>query len=72
MTDKDDEAPSFGAFDTATIAENADVDGTEIIKLTAADDDTVPGDLRFAILDGNTVTKDSIEREVFAIDESAG
>ena len=72
VTDKDDEAPSFGAFDTARIAENADVDGTEIIKLTAADDDTVSGDLRFAILDGNTVTKDSIEREVFAIDEVSG
>ena len=72
VTDKDDEAPSFGAFDTARIAENADADGTEIIKLTAADDDTVSGDLRFAILDGNTVTKDSIEREVFAIDEVSG
>ena len=72
VTDINDEAPSFGAFDTATIAENADADGTEIIKLTAADDDTVTGDLRFAILDGNTVTKDSIEREVFAIDEVSG
>ena len=72
VTDKDDEAPSFGAFDTARIAENADADGTEIIKLTAADDDTVSGDLRFAILDGNTVTKDSLEVEVFAIDEVSG
>ena len=72
VADINDEAPSFGAFDTATIAENADADGTEIIKLTAADDDTVTGDLRFAILDGNTVTKDSLEVEVFAIDPASG
>ena len=71
VTDKDDTNPTFRAFDTATIAENADVDNVAIVTLGAFDVDTTT-DLQFAILGGNTVTQHSLEVEVFAIDPASG
>ena len=73
VTDIDDTNPTFGAFGTPEIAENAAV-GDAIVTLTASDvdTDTSTTPLQFAILGGNTVTKDSLEVEVFAIDPASG
>ena len=70
VTGKDDEDPRFSTFERApTIAENAAKDAL-IVTLSANDDDTNTGDLRFAIISGNPTASGT--NHLFAIDDVSG
>ena len=70
VTGKDDEDPRFSTFERAPeIVEDAAKDAL-IVTLSANDDDTNTGDLRFAIISGNPTASGT--NHLFAIDEVSG